>query len=331
MKGNKTIFSIIVPSYNSEKTIRRCIESVLAQTYRNYELIVVDDGSTDKTGTICKEYSIDNRFYYIYQDNAGEGPARNKGLEVCKGEYILFLDSDDALPHNTLEKYIKYGQYDCVVGGYERKSPSGTLSIILPESMIIFDNAGILDGFLSQNFFPFLNGIQSKMFRTDVIKDNNISFARLIVGADTEFLIKYYANCKSLIMTRDVFYRVYVTPGSMSLRSIPDAWNAEVHNYECAIQKFRLQDNSPARQVLLLRAIKSTLIYSSRSEFPVFRNNCHKIKTYISRNEIKLDKKKMSAYEHTIITLLGRDNYHILYVLMKCRVLGLSLKRIIPK
>lgn len=96
--------SIIVPVYNVEKYLHRCIESIINQTFSNYELILVDDGSTDQSGDICEEYArIDKRIKVIHKENGGQSSARNRGLEIAKGEYIGFVDSDDFIHERMYE------------------------------------------------------------------------------------------------------------------------------------------------------------------------------------------------------------------------------------
>ena len=97
--------SIIIPVYNTEKYLKQCIESVINQSYQNMEIILVDDGSTDSSGDICERFEKeDTRIIVFHQNNKGLSAARNKGLKHAKGEYILFLDSDDYISKNMLEK-----------------------------------------------------------------------------------------------------------------------------------------------------------------------------------------------------------------------------------
>ncbi len=99
------MISVIVPCFNSEKTIERCLESIVNQTYSNIEILVIDDGSTDATGKIVKKYaSRDERIKYFYKTNEGVSEARNLGLKESKGEYISFVDSDDVINFKMLEK-----------------------------------------------------------------------------------------------------------------------------------------------------------------------------------------------------------------------------------
>ncbi len=109
--------SIIIPVYQVEKYIRRCLDSVLSQTYSNLEVILIDDGSRDMSGKICDDYAIkDQRVKVIHQDNAGVSIARNKGLDICTGDYITFVDSDDFLePFMYAKMMKKIIEYHCDV------------------------------------------------------------------------------------------------------------------------------------------------------------------------------------------------------------------------
>lgn len=116
------LISVIIPVYNIERYIGKCIKSVINQTYKNLEIILVDDGSTDKSGRICDEYAqIDTRILVIHKENEGLSDARNSGLEICKGKYIGFIDGDDWIKgdmyeflYQTLTKY----QADIAVCGH---------------------------------------------------------------------------------------------------------------------------------------------------------------------------------------------------------------------
>lgn len=97
------LISIIVPVYNSEKTLNRCIDSILSQTFHDWELLLIDDGSTDCSGEICDEYAIkDKRVKVFHKGNGGVSSARNVGLNNAKGEWITFIDSDDEIPRMLL-------------------------------------------------------------------------------------------------------------------------------------------------------------------------------------------------------------------------------------
>ncbi len=101
---NRCIISIIVPVYNAEKYIRRCVDSIIAQTYHNLNIILVNDGSTDNSGSICEQYAKeDNRIQVIHKQNGGVSSARQKGLEVSQGDYVIHVDPDDWIEPNEIE------------------------------------------------------------------------------------------------------------------------------------------------------------------------------------------------------------------------------------
>lgn len=118
----KPLISIIVPVYNGEKTLGRCLDSVLQQSFQDFEVIVVDDGSRDGSSRLCDNYSRkDPRIHVIHQENAGVSAARNVGIREAQGEYITFLDSDDYWLSSHLEQYYHAAQKfncDVVVGGF---------------------------------------------------------------------------------------------------------------------------------------------------------------------------------------------------------------------
>lgn len=116
------LISVIVPIYNTEKYLRKCIESILSQSYRNIELLLINDGSPDSSAKICREYlDKDKRCYYFEKENGGLSDARNYGIERAKGEYITFVDSDDFFLEEAIEKLhatALLGESDLVVGGF---------------------------------------------------------------------------------------------------------------------------------------------------------------------------------------------------------------------
>jgi glycosyltransferase involved in cell wall biosynthesis len=107
-KMQEELISVIIPVYNVAPYLRECLDSVVRQTYTNLEIILIDDGSTDNSGKICDDYAaVDKRISVVHQENAGLGPARNTGLNICKGEYLTFVDSDDFLALDMIELLYK--------------------------------------------------------------------------------------------------------------------------------------------------------------------------------------------------------------------------------
>lgn len=115
--------SVIIPIYKAEEYLSRCIDSILKQTFTNFELVLIDDGSPDRSGAICDEYALhDERIKVVHQRNEGVTVARSLGVNMSMGEYVTFVDADDSLPHNALALFYaatESGLYDIVVGKYD--------------------------------------------------------------------------------------------------------------------------------------------------------------------------------------------------------------------
>ena len=127
--------SIIVPVYNSEKYLDACIDSILSQSFRDFELILVDDGSKDSSAQICDEYaSQDTRVRVIHKANGGVSAARNDGLDIAKGEYITFIDSDDWVERESLSTISNYRDYDIVFFSHRLVYEGGYISEFLFET-----------------------------------------------------------------------------------------------------------------------------------------------------------------------------------------------------
>ncbi len=180
------LFSIITPVYNRQASIGVAIDSMLAQTYLNWELLLVDDGSTDETATICKEYAQrDERIRYMYKENGGVSSARNRGLSEAKGDYILFLDSDDCFKPQTLsvlqEHVIAHRETDFFCFGIDTRRGAW-----LPQDeqkRTVIDHQSIREQYLPThiNIYPqtehFLeNYVWNKCFSAAFLRANNMRF-----------------------------------------------------------------------------------------------------------------------------------------------------------
>lgn len=164
-------FSIIIPAYNSARTILKPIQSVLDQTFRNFEIIVVDDGSTDETSHLVKSIE-DNRLRYIYEKNGGPALSRNKGAALAQGKYLVFLDSDDSLTANCL------GEFHSALADEKHKLLIGTIQFVdgaglLIKSVVPFkeDNRfshGLAGSFaISRTLFDMMSGYDPNLFYSE--------------------------------------------------------------------------------------------------------------------------------------------------------------------
>lgn len=185
--SNDLKVSVIVPIFNAEKYLDSCIQSVLRQTYRNWELILVDDGSKDRSGAIADEYQqADKRIRVIHTPNAGVSSARNQGIELATGNYIAFLDADDELTDDCLEKLTKTAvsdNADIVAGRY----CSGRNSAEQKEHKFIWREQEAIKNSLMDN--PFTYSACAKLYRTDFIDETRFD-SRLKVNEDSYFVFQ---------------------------------------------------------------------------------------------------------------------------------------------
>lgn len=205
---NHCLISVIVPVYNAEKFLRICIDSLLAQTFQDYEVVLVNDGSTDGSGKICDFYAEkDCRIYVIHQKNAGVSAARNKALEKVSGEYIFFLDSDDVLPEDAFEKLI-HADADLVIGSVLEVDECGQLNGIsqyLPNQVLSRERA--LEALFDESQWGYQGYLWNKLYRRSIIVDQNICFDPTIqYNEDRLFLLEYLLSCSKIMLISDVVY-----------------------------------------------------------------------------------------------------------------------------
>lgn len=187
--------SIIIPVFNREKYIRRCLNSILRQSFKDYELIIVDDGSYDATGKICDEYAKKyNKIRVIHQVNAGVSRARNVGLKNMRGKFVTFIDSDDFIPSNYLEQiriaYEKYGDGFLYCTSFKIYSETGIQFFRYREnSMYSVLNASGLFSMINKGLF---NSVVNKIYESSRIKNYHIFFPeKLDLGEDMVFNLRY--------------------------------------------------------------------------------------------------------------------------------------------
>ena len=299
---NKTInpqISVIVPVYKAEEHLSRCIESILNQTFRNLELILIDDGSPDNSGRICDQYSrFDERVFAYHQDNKGASASRNLGIEKSKGVYILFVDSDDYLEPGYIETLYN-NRTELTICGIIKENENGTvLSLVEYESCQF--NEDINYSFLfksSEIYSPYC-----KLFLSSLIKENNIKFPLGIQwGEDGVFIADYLEHIKSVNYLSYVGYHYVRYNGEQSLSTTLrcDVLDDVIYTREYCIKKigFISDDYSSEVKDIITKNIilncadfVKRLLDSSLS----FREKEKVLKVYLSN-----DYTQKSIYEYT--------------------------------
>lgn len=203
INNNEATVSVIVPVYKAEKCINRCVDSILSQTYTDFELILVDDGSPDSSGVVCDEYAKkDSRIKVIHKKNSGVSVARNIGIDVSSGEYLLFIDSDDYVESDYIENlYNNKSDFTCC-GTYRRTESSKMIDIVEYEKYFS-DSVDFAYIFLQREIYaPY-----SKLFKAQIISDYNIRFPVGIQwGEDGMFIADYLSHVNSVRFIEYVGY-----------------------------------------------------------------------------------------------------------------------------
>ena len=225
--------TIVVPIYNVEKYLERCIKSLVNQTYSNIEIVLVNDGSPDKSPEICESWSkADSRIRVINKQNAGLGMARNSGIDFATGDYITFVDGDDYLLPFAIEKAVEpltEKQVDSVVFGFNDIGSGGVIrSTYIPEPVKVeYYGDEVQEYFLPDLIAPDIgNGFDAGLWMSasgcllscDTIRRTGFRFAseRKIISEDVYSLIQFYSHARSVIIIREALYCYCLNESSLT-------------------------------------------------------------------------------------------------------------------
>ena len=194
--------SVIVPIYKAEKYLRQCIESILAQSFTDWECILVDDGSPDNSGSICDEYTVkDSRIHVIHKENGGVSSARNVALGRITGKWLTFVDSDDCLYPNALQKWVEVAEQnnlDLIQCHFNREYKEGQVE---GEATEVLTAAQYAD---SENY---LTCVWGTLFKSSIVKEHSLRFDEKVrLGEDQIFLLSHMQHCKRIQRIGDVLY-----------------------------------------------------------------------------------------------------------------------------
>ncbi len=215
---NKSRLSIIIPVYNAEGYLDRCLTSIMEQSFPSYEVILVDDGSIDSSPMICDRYSAtDSRFRTIHKENGGVSSARNVGINLAKGEYLMFVDSDDALLPDALDRMMEgVVDEDIILGGYASFVEGMPVREILPRKTCSYRGEDVLRFFednLRRNC-EMIDAPWAKMFRRRTV--GGLRFCEdLSYAEDKLFVFSFLSVCHSAHTCDVPVYAYYIRPGSL--------------------------------------------------------------------------------------------------------------------
>ncbi len=217
--------SVIVPIYNVEKYFDACMESLVHQTYQNLEIILVDDGSSDACPQMCDAWAKkDARIKTIHQENAGSGPARNHGLEIATGEFIVFVDPDDWIAADLIEQLLlaQNNVFDFVSSGncevvFNEKNEEVSRNIKKPKAEILTKSM-MHQAYLRLARDGLVGAPTRKLYKSSIIKENNIKFPDLRRSQDIVFNYRYFDCCENLKLLDYAGYYYRIEPADRMLR-----------------------------------------------------------------------------------------------------------------
>lgn len=218
----KPLVSIIVPVYNTEFYLERCIQSLLQQTYKNIEILLIDDGSTDGSSKLCDYFAEQySHIHVVHKENSGVSAARNKGLDIARGEFILFIDSDDTVSSDYVDSFINVSfDADLIIGVINDVYIDEEGSVYKQEVRKYSTN---LYGTLREEYYSLLELLRVpviKLYRKKIIDTYQLRFDEtLSVAEDQAFNFSYYRNITSYLVEPKCIYTYYHHKGSNSLAS----------------------------------------------------------------------------------------------------------------
>lgn len=206
--NEKILISVIVPVYDVEKYLPKCIESILAQTLQAFELILIDDGSSDKCGVICEDYAMrDFRIKVFHKENGGVSSARNYGIERASGKYISFIDSDDWIENDMLQvlfELLTDYQADLAICGLQKEDEEGNILFKVETNVTYEENRynTLLTLFNQDKYYKHQGWPVNKLYIKEIIDKYSLCFREdIYYSEDRLFLFHYLQHCSSAIFS----------------------------------------------------------------------------------------------------------------------------------
>jgi len=337
----KPLLSIIVPVYNAEKHLPCCIESILCQTYRNLELILINDGSSDLSGQICNEYAKeDTRIIAVHKKNAGVSEARNDGIKISSGMYLQFVDSDDSIDEDMTEILMDAALHngsDIVICGFKRiyhkTGKSVPISYFQPEMNLEFER--FLTIYDDLYLTGYLNAPWNKLYKANVIKDNKIYFnPKLDLGEDLIFNLDTYKKCNNFAILDLCPYNYvnYDTGENLKNRYRPHMYeiqnllfnqvialyNKDLNNYSIQINKLK----QAYIRTLIIGVIPYIAIHTSLKNYNTFKEKVMTVRRDETLKEHRIiNYKSNSKQERLLVFFLRHDKYLSLFLYTKIKEL----------
>ena len=281
------MISVIIPVYNKDRQIIDCLNSVINQTYKNYEIIIINDGSTDQSERKILDF-IENKqnVKYIFQKNQGVSSARNTGIKAARGEYIVFIDADDYIDNDYFEKLMEYKNSDLVISGYVE----------------VYTN-------IEKKYCPIKKRIIKSQYK-DELFNNNISY-----GEDAIFTSEYIKYCNEIELIDCTGYKNRILLDTLSHKYIKDLLRKNIFICERLIENYNLNINKYAKSFVVMNYMQN-VIYNevSNKNYLTLRKEFKYINNYISTTEVYFSTCK-ELKQKIIYCLIKLRLYFLVYIL----------------
>lgn len=318
-------YSVIIPVYNAEKTLARCLESVLAQKRNDIEVVIVNDGSSDSSEKIISNFLETNEnIVYIYQENAGVSRARNVGLESAKGEYIVFLDSDDYMDRDYFFELDRMddADSDLVVFAYRNHGDltSGNNERYETIAQAESSEKRLESLLLGREIMPPWN----KQFKRSIIEQNHLRFNETLqIGEDFNFCLAYAMQCQTISVSGKAIYIEDVTDAySLSRKYRPHLdtqMQAVFHRVAATIQESDVGEVEKSRLLaitdyLYIKNIFSCISEEFKKNAPSYKKDRTRVKRVCKQFSKPLSRSYCSAIHRVLRGLLNCKCYFVFYV-----------------
>lgn len=327
-----SLISVIVPAYNSEKTITLCINSILSQTFSAFELILIDDGSTDKTPTLCEEFAQkDSRVRVVHKKNGGVSSARNLGLDLAKGPYIVFVDCDDTIDPAYLEVLFNNHKFDFVTAGFQTQGPDSHWY----EQRFSEDYADQkeVSSHPSKYMGKYYFGAPwAKMYKKEIVDAHNIRFPLDVHnGEDTIFIFDYLMHTSTVKIVPYCGYNYFFYKTSLAHRISVDNFKWRIKVEKCVADFFKPCNEE--EQTWLNNRCFDVLVGQVREHYPhLSREDIYSLySNEIFKKCIAVKKKHGKLMDRIFIFTMEHRCYEIYLKLFRMGLLGTRIKNKIKR
>ena len=333
--------SIIIPIYNSEAYLSACLDSVLAQTYRNTEIILVEDGSSDSSPKICDLYARkDSRINIVSGPHGGPGAARNRGISTAIGKYIIFVDSDDVCESELIETLVANipdEHHSMAICGIRLTDENGIPTDEYQENYRVLSSRDYVSDILSVwKASPLCGGVYSKLYRREILQDNQVLFEEDTTYAeDFCFNLKYLQYVGKIVILPDLLYRYrYGRKGSLTEKNLLESefsslWERRLvvmNQYQILFANYSLEEARMAEIAAFYALQKTDMIELSArrtKNYSTFKSNMNTLRNNQSAfSKIPIDQlpgvpmKDLSA-----LGMLEKNRIRTLYLYEKARTI----------